>query len=91
MLYERLIDDLQKKLDAGGDDSLQDEITNLKLLVEQEENKRRQYKVENIRRKHNYLPLIVEILKLLAKEGKLVPLYEEAKERTLKKQKIKQA
>ena len=33
-------------------------------------------KVENVRRKHNYLPLIVEILKLLGKEGKLVPLVE---------------
>lgn len=32
--------------------------------------------VENIRRKHNYLPLIMELLKVLAKQGKLVPLVE---------------
>lgn len=90
MLYERNVDEIQKKIDAGvGDDSLQDEITNLKLLIEEEDNKRRQYSIENIRRKHNYLPLIVEILKLLAKEGKLMPLYEDAKERALKKQKVK--
>ncbi|XP_018335509.1 uncharacterized protein LOC108744303 [Agrilus planipennis] len=55
----------------------------------QEENKIKRYQIENIRRKHNYLPLIVEILKLLAKEGKLMPLYEKAKERTLKKNKQK--
>ncbi|CAG9767486.1 unnamed protein product [Ceutorhynchus assimilis] len=90
MIYQRNIEEIQKKIDAGAaDDSLQDEITNLKLLIEEEDNKTRQYKVENIRRKHNYLPLIVEILKLLAKEGKLTPLYEEAKERALKKQKVK--
>ena len=33
-------------------------------------------KVENVRRKHNYLPLIVEILKVLGQEGKLVGLVE---------------
>jgi hypothetical protein len=33
-------------------------------------------KVENVRRKHNYLPLIVEILKVLGQEGKLVALVE---------------
>ena len=32
--------------------------------------------VENVRRKHNYLPLIVEILKVLGQEGKLVALVE---------------
>lgn len=33
-------------------------------------------KIENIRRKHNYLPLIMELLKILAKEGQLQPLLE---------------
>lgn len=90
MLYERNIEEIQKKIDAGNvDDYLQEELTNLKLLIEEEENKRQQYKIENIRRKHNYLPLIVEILKLLAREGKLTSLYEEAKERALKRQKVK--
>lgn len=90
MLYERNIEEIQKKIDAGNvDDYLQEELTNLKLLIEEEETKRQQYKIENIRRKHNYLPLIVEILKLLAKEGKLTSLYEEAKERALKRQKVK--
>lgn len=35
--------------------------------------------VENIRRKHNYLPLIMELLKVLAKQGNLVPLVEKVR------------
>lgn len=91
MIYERQIQALQKQIEDSGmeTDVQQTELAKLKLLIEEEENKQRQYQIENIRRKHNYLPLIVEILKLLAKEGKLAPLYEKAKERTLKKQKQK--
>lgn len=70
-------------------DTQQTELARLKLLIEEEEGKIRRYKMENIRRKHNYLPLIVEILKILAKEGKLMPLYEKAKERTIAKQNAK--
>ena len=33
--------------------------------------------LENIRRKHNYLPLIMEVLKILAKRGELVTLCEQ--------------
>lgn len=33
-------------------------------------------KVENIRRKHNYLPLIMELLKILANNGQLVSMVE---------------
>ncbi|XP_018567824.1 ubiquitin carboxyl-terminal hydrolase isozyme L5 [Anoplophora glabripennis] len=91
MLYERQIEEIQKQIEGAGmeTDSQQAELTRLRLLINEEDNKRRQYQTENIRRKHNYLPLIVEILKILAKEGKLMPLYEQAKEKTLKKQKSK--
>lgn len=93
MLYERQIEEIQKQFEANPNsmetDSQQTEMAKLKLLVSEEENKRKQYQIENIRRKHNYLPLIVEILKILAKEGKLMTLYEEAKEKNIKKQKSK--
>ena len=35
--------------------------------------------LENIRRKHNYLPLIMELLKILARRGQLVPLVEQVR------------
>lgn len=63
-------------------DSHQAELSRLRLLIEEEDRKKKRYQVENVRRKHNYLPLIVEMLKVLAKEGQLLPLYEKAKEKT---------
>jgi len=45
--------------------------------------------MENIRRKHNYLPLIMEILKTLAQEGKLTGLVDKAKEKALNMKRIK--
>ena len=67
-------------------DSYQSEVARLRILLEEEENKMKLYKLENIRRKHNYLPLIVEILKILAKEGQLLPLYEKAKAKAIEKE-----
>jgi ubiquitin carboxyl-terminal hydrolase L5 len=62
------------------------ELERLQTLIEEETRKSKRYQVENIRRKHNYLPLIMELLKILAKEGKLVPLYQKAKEKALEKE-----
>lgn len=76
MLYER-----QKSLTTDAS-----EIARLQALIDEEIWKSKKYKIENIRRKHNYLPLIMELLKILAKEGKLVPLYQEAKKRAIEKE-----
>lgn len=64
------------------------QLARLDMLIQDELNKTKRYKIENIRRKHNYLPLIMELLKILAKEGKLIPLYQKAKEKTLEKEKM---
>jgi len=42
--------------------------------------------VENVRRKHNYLPFIVELLKMLGETGQLLPIYEKAKQRALERE-----
>lgn len=62
------------------------ELVKLQALIDEEIWKSKKYKIENIRRKHNYLPLIIELLKVLAKEGKLIPLYQKAKERAIEKE-----
>ncbi|XP_058834150.1 ubiquitin carboxyl-terminal hydrolase isozyme L5 [Topomyia yanbarensis] len=87
-IYQRQIDQL---LQSSGDDEMetdtkQNEITRLRLLIEDEIAKRKRYRVENIRRKHNYLPLIVELLKILAQNGQLMPLYEKAKQRATERE-----
>ena len=49
------------------------------------------YHIENIRRKHNYLPVILELLKILGKKKMLLPLAEKAKEKALERRRISQA
>ncbi|KAK0149143.1 Ubiquitin carboxyl-terminal hydrolase isozyme L5 [Merluccius polli] len=61
--------------------SIQSEIAKYQLLIEEENQKLKRYKVENIRRKHNYLPFIMELLKTLAEYQQLIPLVEKAKEK----------
>ncbi|UYV70757.1 UCHL5 [Cordylochernes scorpioides] len=56
------------------------------MVRAEEEAKMRQYHIENVRRRHNYLPLIVELLKVLAGEGKLQHLVDKAKKKALEKQ-----
>lgn len=51
-----------------------EELYRLQTLIAEEDDRAEQFRKENIRRRHNYIPFIVELLKILAKEGKLVPL-----------------
>ena len=81
--YEKQLAELTKNVETSSmeTDIAQLEINNLKHLIEDEENKMKRYRVENIRRKHNYLPLIMEVLKTLAEAGELSKLVEKEKER----------
>ncbi|KAI5701993.1 hypothetical protein M8J76_004411 [Diaphorina citri] len=77
-------------LDAATKTAKQNEVVQLKILIEEEAAKLESYRIENIRRKHNYLPLIMNLLKLLAKQGQLVNLYQKAVElNSSKKEKVK--
>lgn len=61
-------------------DEAAQEIYELQMKIHHEEEKRLNYRKENVRRRHNYTPFIVELLKILAKEGKLVSLVEKGVE-----------
>lgn len=82
LAFEKQLADLTAQKTAGAQVDLLLQETRMKLSAEEE--KQRGYKVENVRRRHNYLPFVVELLKILAKKGDLVGLTDKAK--TLTKQ-----
>ena len=64
------------------------------MKMMEEEELRKKWHKENVRRRHNYLPFIVELLKQLASDEQLIPVYERAKEKAAeidKKKKEKMA
>lgn len=78
-------------VDAGineGDESIAD----LQADLANEEDMRQQWKEENERRRHNYLPLCMELIRALAGSGKLPECTDKAKERVaeLRKKMLKQ-
>lgn len=68
-------DDLLEMLET-----LDGEEEEAQAVLEAEKEKREKWKVENIRRKHNYIPFIFNLCKELAKAGKLGDLVTEGKQ-----------
>jgi ubiquitin carboxyl-terminal hydrolase L5 len=78
-----VVKDKRIALKAALDQNPTDETAMLQLQME--EQKRAQWALENQRRRHNYVPLCVSMLKELARAGKLPELVEKAKERKAQK------
>ncbi|CAI4226954.1 unnamed protein product [Auanema sp. JU1783] len=74
--YIRRITELSEKEMMTDEDA--QIINDLQIRIDNEDEKMKRYKTENARRRHDYLPFIVELMKAMAKEGKLVPFMEEA-------------
>lgn len=54
------------------------ELADLHAEKEHEVAKREAWRAENVRRRHNYIPLIVDMLKVLAEKDKLIPIMDAA-------------
>lgn len=87
MIYERQLEEHLKQVEILGmeTDITENEIPKLRMFIEYEDAKMARYQLEMVRRRHNYLPFIITLLKILGEEKKLLPLLEKAKERAAKK------
>jgi len=65
--------------------SIEEENKSLLEKISAEEEKFKRWEVENVRRNHNYIPFLVNLLKILADKGKLGPLIQQATEKTSQK------
>jgi len=78
---------LQQCLDNGNENG----ATEFSMKIMEEEELRKKWHKENVRRRHNYLPFIVELLKQLASSETLVNVYEKAKQKGIEMDKLKEA
>jgi len=89
-IFKKKLAELEQQLDTGMvTDTLELQMNELRHQIDEQENKMRAYKIENIRRRHNHLPLIIEILKVLASESKLMPLVAQAKKKAIEQQDLR--
>ncbi len=58
---------------------LDSEIGLQEEVLAEDRHKKQQFKLDNERRKHNYIPLILELLSLASERGNLKEQYEKAK------------
>jgi len=87
MLERRLKELSTEGMDADG---VGEEIRELKMMIAEEDMKRQKHKIENVRRRHNYLPFIMALLKACGKEKLLIPLLEKAKDKGAANKKAKE-
>lgn len=90
-IYKKKLADLEQQLNSGMvTDTLELQINEMRQMISEQENKMQAYKIENIRRKHNHLPIIMEILKKLSSESKLMPLVAQAKKKAIEHRELRQ-
>ena len=88
MVQDKLVK-WNKEIAAATEAGKQSETVELQMKVQEEQERRKKWHLENVRRRHNYLPFIVELIKELAKEEKLTGVYEKAKEKAVEADKRK--
>ncbi|PAA76912.1 hypothetical protein BOX15_Mlig012936g2 [Macrostomum lignano] len=89
---QKQLDTMTAALDEGGDESgglteaAAAEISRLTEAISHEEEKIARYKRENARRRHNYIPMVVELLKILGERGQLNGLVDAAIDKSRNRQ-----
>ncbi|TNV72719.1 hypothetical protein FGO68_gene11962 [Halteria grandinella] len=76
---------------AASLEELSTSIANQEMRIMQENERQARWKAENERRRHNYVPLIFELLQQLAKKNMLEGMFKDAVEAKKKKQEEKKA
>ncbi|KAL6077586.1 Ubiquitin carboxyl-terminal hydrolase [Balamuthia mandrillaris] len=61
--------------------AIEEEIIRCTEAIKENEEKKQGWKMENIRRKHNYIPFIMNLLKVLVQKGELPAMIEKAKQK----------
>lgn len=72
---------IKAMLEAGLSES-DEAISALNMDLMHEEEQRKQWEIENERRRHNYLPFCMELIRALAKSGNLQECTRKAREKT---------
>lgn len=73
------LEKLEKEIEGETNDF---NISQLKEDIETEKRKRNQWEKDNIRRRHNWMPFVVDILNHMAEQNLLVPAVKKAEEKT---------
>ena len=80
-----------QEIENNNEEEMGTRLNEISMLVEEaqlfcaeEERKAEERKEENIRRKHNYVPMILNLMKVLARKDKLGELVDKAKEKDKK-------
>lgn len=72
-----------RQLQACLDSDNSNGAAEMRMRMSEEEEQRKKWRKENIRRRHNYLPFIVELLKSLASTEQLLPVYQKARQKAV--------
>jgi len=82
-LLDKQLAAVNEQKNAVTDTSLLSELNSEAKRIQEdldtEHHKRQQWADENVRRKHNYVPMVFQLLKHLAQKDQLLPLVEQAK------------